>query len=51
MVGVGGGIGWVEGLVRLLLGLRSFLVWGGVGLAGVGTLVCVTVVEFGGGGL
>ena len=52
---MGEGLGWVEGLIRLLLGLRSFLVCGvrKVGL-GMGTLECVAtlesvvVVEFGG---
>ena len=50
--GLGEGLGWVEGLVRLLLGLRSFLVWGvrSVGLEGVGTLVCVPEEGFGGDG-
>ena len=49
--GVGEGLGRVEGFVCLLLGLRSFLVWGvcGVGLEGVGTLMCAARVGCGDG--
>ena len=45
---MGRGLGWV--MVRLGLGLRSFLVWG-VRLVEMGTLVCVVVMGFGGGRL
>ena len=43
--GLGEGLGWVEGLVRLLLGLRSFLVWGVCNMG----LVGVEMLGFGGG--